>query len=94
MQLKGVRISAGLLIILFGIWTLPLPGSHSGHAPNTHSEHQQQPNEMIGEPHSMNHDQHLMQHSMDESATPLKMTETTQPMPNQHHHMTDKTTPQ
>jgi uncharacterized protein len=94
MQLKGVRISAGLLIILFGIWTLPLPGSHSGHAPNAHSDHQQQSNEMMDEPHSMNHDQQPMQYPMNEPTTPPQITEMTQPTPNEHHHMMDKTTPQ
>lgn len=41
MQLRGVRVSAGVLIILFGIWTLPL---HSGHGDHSqHSEHGDSP---------------------------------------------------
>jgi uncharacterized protein len=31
MQYKGVRISAGLLILLFGLWTLPLHSGHDAH---------------------------------------------------------------
>jgi len=63
MQYKGVRVSAGLLILLFGLWTLPL---HSGHDAHKHTSQPDHPHtsesktkaqDMAPTP-KRNHDQH------------------------------------
>jgi len=78
MQLKGVRISAGFLILLFGLWTLPLHGGHDAHAPQTNHSHatesQAEVHDMIAEP-----DLHQ-----------AKQPEELLPISHEHHMMTDK----
>lgn len=38
---RGVRVAGGVLVILFGLWTMPGPHQHwlMGHGGNTHAEH-------------------------------------------------------
>lgn len=64
-QKRGIRISAGVLIILFGIWTLPLHGdhdSHSGHGSNTHMIHSTPDTEQMQHDHEAMLRQQKMSH--------------------------------
>jgi len=90
MQLKGVRISAGLLIILFGIWTLPLHGDHSAHSPDAHSQHQSDNSEMpAASQHTPEEHQKMLQQQLnmtEASDSDSGSKKSAEAPPNEHHH--------
>jgi len=90
MQLKGVRISAGLLIILFGIWTLPLHGDHSAHSPDAHSQHQADNNEMsIKSQHTPEEHKKMLQQQLnmtEKSDSESAAKKSSEGPPNEHYH--------
>ena len=86
MQLKGVRISAGLLIILFGIWTLPLHGGHGQHSTDAHSEHHLHNNEMPAAPTSTMPDQHSIPHDHQKMLNDAAAKSETTDNPEHHNH--------
>ena len=77
MQSRGIRSTAGLLIIAFGLWTLPLHGYHN-HSQTTHQGHTQ----------SLQMEQHKDHQSQSDEAVEIDIIETeTQAMLHENHLM-------